>query len=931
MTILLANVRGLRSHCEELSAYLARLEERPCVVCLNETFLDASVAHISVPGYAVVSRRDRRDGRLGGGILTLVRADLEALAVQVLVSEDAERSWILFHTARGPVLVCNWYRPPNPGDVSCILSWRQEWDSLSASAVGTAVVGDLNCHHPAWLKFSSHPSVEGRELRRAMAECNFQQLVRGPTRGEHLLDLALTDMQHTTAAVQPAIADHKCVLVSTRWPAPEIRREDRVLWHFPAADWARLSDGLGAMPWGQLWDMGADHAAFELTHQLHAQAADCIPQKRRSVQKSSEPWVDPAVVSLVAAKHAAEGSPHFAAAAKACSEGILASRAAYASRVRDDLHAMRRGSKEWWKKSRQLLTLKCPRATVPCLLSNDGEWALSPQRKAQALHYAFGVKAALPAAAENEYTQLAARPGPAVTADDLDLRCKAEAATQLLQQLRVGSATGPDLLPVRLLMGCADVLGEPIAILATVVLVTGEWPSAWVDHWVVPIHKRKARSDPSNYRGVHLSSQLSKVVERLILRTLRPMLPADEVLFGPRQFAYRAQHGSRDALCFLVLTWLEAFNSKKQVALYCSDVAGAFDRVCSQRLGGKLAAKGLPAQAVQLFQSWLRGRRARVLVEGAESEAQQLRDMVFQGTVFGPMLWNLFFEDVRRPVGDAGFEECIFADDLNAFCTFDRAEPAEEVRRRAGECQQKVHAWGAANQVTFDAGKESIHVLSTTCQAEAVFKILGVRFDAKLLMREAVEELVAACSWKCASILRARRFFSVEELVLQYKTHVLPYVEARTAAIYHAAEVHLKRLDACQSSFLAELGLSPLDALVGHNLAPLQTRRDIAMLAVVHRAALRRGPSCLHRFFVPAPAAERWPGCHSRQLSDSWFGSLDQVARSAFGLIAVYNTLEEEVAEREDLSEFQGALQARVTAAAVGGVAAWARRFSPRR
>ena len=42
-----------------------------------------------------------------------------------------------------------------------------------------------------------------------------------------------------------------------------------------------------------------------------------------------------------------------------------------------------------------------------------------------------------------------------------------------------------------------------------------------------------------------------------------------------------------------------------------------------------------------------------------------LRNMVFQGTVLGPTLWNLFYEDARRAIQEAGFVEIVNADDLN--------------------------------------------------------------------------------------------------------------------------------------------------------------------------------------------------------------------------------------------------------------------------
>ena len=35
--------------------------------------------------------------------------------------------------------------------------------------------------------------------------------------------------------------------------------------------------------------------------------------------------------------------------------------------------------------------------------------------------------------------------------------------------------------------------------------------------------------------------------------------------------------------------------------------------------------------------------------------------------MWGPVLWNTFFEDARQPVKDAGFTEAVYADDLLKF------------------------------------------------------------------------------------------------------------------------------------------------------------------------------------------------------------------------------------------------------------------------
>ena len=91
---------------------------------------------------------------------------------------------------------------------------------------------------------------------------------------------------------------------------------------------------------------------------------------------------------------------------------------------------------------------------------------------------------------------------------------------------------------------------------------------------------------------------------------------------------------------------------------------------------------------------------------------------------------------------------------------------------------------GEGRTVTFDAEKESLHVLSRTDPAGEPFKILGVCFDLKLIMGEAIHGLAVEASWRIRTILRARRFHSTAEMVHLYKAQVLSYVEYRTVAIY---------------------------------------------------------------------------------------------------------------------------------------------------
>ena len=117
--------------------------------------------------------------------------------------------------------------------------------------------------------------------------------------------------------------------------------------------------------------------------------------------------------------------------------------------------------------------------------------------------------------------------------------------------------------------------------------------------------------------------------------------------FGPHQFAYTTGRGARDALALLVLTWVSAVAAGRKVAVYCSDVSGAFDRVQFHRMVAKLRTKGLHPDIIAVLVSWLTQRLAEVVVGGSTSDKMTLINMVYQGTVTGPILWDLFFRRCR--------------------------------------------------------------------------------------------------------------------------------------------------------------------------------------------------------------------------------------------------------------------------------------------
>ena len=451
------------------------------------------------------------------------------------------------------------------------------------------------------------------------------------------------------------------------------------------------------------------------------------------------------------------------------------------------------------------------------------------------------------------------------------------------------------------------------------------------------VNGRQAAGCPGNYRGVHLTAQLSKVVERLVLSLLQPFIHKN-LHTGPNQFAYTRGRGARDAVALLATAWIAASNGRLKIEVYGSDVSGAFDKVDAEFLISKLRAMKVHPHMVKLLESWLRRRSGYVLVEGATSEEMVLEDMVFQGTVLGPQLWNIFFADAAESIQMTGHTEVVYADDLNAYKFYAASTENDDILREISACQRNLHEWGKANRVSFDAGKESSHVMSQHDPVGGECKILGISFDTKLTMRDAVADLVKECGWKKTALLRCKSYFSVPDLVSHWKSNVLSFIEYRTPGIFHAASSILEPVDRLQKSFLREIGLSEFDSFRLFRLAPLCMRRDIAMLGIIHRCVLGQGPPHFKQFVQPVAAGNRMHETrrsrrlHSLQVHSFIDGHQKELAkRSLLGMLDVYNLLPASIVEQcSSVSAFQSGLQRMALECALFGFEEWEHMFSSR-
>ena len=92
-----------------------------------------------------------------------------------------------------------------------------------------------------------------------------------------------------------------------------------------------------------------------------------------------------------------------------------------------------------------------------------------------------------------------------------------------------------------------------------------------------------------------------------------------------------------------MMSWILAVCTGFKVAAYLSDITGAFDRVFRDYMLAKLYNAGIGTKFLNFLASYLKPRKAVVVVEGIESDETEIADQGFQGTVLGPPTVEYFF------------------------------------------------------------------------------------------------------------------------------------------------------------------------------------------------------------------------------------------------------------------------------------------------
>lgn len=294
-------------------------------------------------------------------------------------------------------------------------------------------------------------------------------------------------------------------------------------------------------------------------------------------------------------------------------------------------------------------------------------------------------------------------------------------------RLRPNKAPGPDGVPNVALKTLVKKYPDVFRRVYQSCMERSHFPTCWKRQKLVLIPKPgKSLNDPSSYRPIGLLDGLGKLLERIIQNRLLSYTEGESGL-SENQFGFRRKRSTVDAIRRVTEIANKALKctDRTGVGRYCAiatiDVKNAFNSASWKEIVGALDGFAVSSQLTGMIKSYLSDRT--LLYDTAEGLVEkELTAGVPQGSILGPILWNIMYNGILNLSLPGGAKIIGFADDIIVVKICDSAEEAESIVESSVEVIQR---WLSDRKLQVAHQKTEVVVVSNSRKNVIVKPIVG--------------------------------------------------------------------------------------------------------------------------------------------------------------------------------------------------------------
>lgn len=185
-----------------------------------------------------------------------------------------------------------------------------------------------------------------------------------------------------------------------------------------------------------------------------------------------------------------------------------------------------------------------------------------------------------------------------VTVDESDV-------LKYLRKANPNKSSGPDVISNHILKFCADSLYKPLTKLFNYSLRKGVYPSCWKISNICPVYKNKGeKNEKSNYRPIVLLSCMSKILEKIIYKSLNEYCVSNELLISENS-GFKRNESTVNQLIAITHDIYKSLDFGKDVCAIFLDMSKAFDKVWHEEFIFKLRQFGITGTLISLLENYL--------------------------------------------------------------------------------------------------------------------------------------------------------------------------------------------------------------------------------------------------------------------------------------------------------------------------------------